>query len=117
MPPIQYYTKDINRILELQIYNQIIMKKTLLSIMAILPMSLFAQAPSGDSGSSFMNIIIAIIILVIIFLVCREIVCWYWKINKTISNQEEIIRLLKKIAKEDNTYSTTNQSTIDPFHK
>jgi hypothetical protein len=27
--------------------------------------------------------------------------CWYWKINQSIKNQEEIIRLLKKIANEE----------------
>ena len=40
----------------------------------------------------------AIIILVIVFLICREIVCWYYKINKAIS-------LLEKIA--DNTKKET----------
>ena len=43
--------------------------------------------------------IIAIVnvISLIIFLICREIVCWYWKINKLSSQlyeQNELLRLL-----------------------
>lgn len=45
--------------------------------------------------------ILLILVLIIIFILCRELVCWYWKINESIKNQKEIIRLLKKIAKED----------------
>jgi len=31
---------------------------------------------------------------IVVFLICREIVCWYWKINKRISKQEEMIEKL-----------------------
>ena len=66
----------------------------------IVPMALFAKAP-------------------VIFIVWREQLCWYYKINKMVSNQEEIIRLLKLIADRDN--SKINQENkeiiIDPFHK
>ena len=41
--------------------------------------------------------LILITIIFVIFLVCREIVCWYWKINRSIELQEEILRELKKI--------------------
>ena len=40
-----------------------------------------------------------ILIVIVIFLLCREIVCWYWKINKRISlleNIDENLRLLVK---------------------
>lgn len=85
-------------------------------VLAMLPMSLFAQAPAADSGNAITSLLIAVLVCVLIFLVCREIVCWYWKINKMVSNQEEIIRLLKRIADEKEAPST-NQTTIDPFHK
>lgn len=39
--------------------------------------------------------ILALIITIAIFLICREIVCWYWKINKRISLLEENNQLLK----------------------
>lgn len=47
-------------------------------------------------------IILVILIFVLLFIICREILCRYWKINERIKNQQEIIRLLKKIANEDN---------------
>lgn len=33
----------------------------------------------------------------LLFLVFRELVCWYWKINKSVANQEKIIELLTEI--------------------
>lgn len=45
--------------------------------------------------------ILFILILVILFVLCRELLCWYWKINESIKNQKEIIRLLRKLAEED----------------
>lgn len=33
----------------------------------------------------------ALAALIGIFILCREVVCWYWKINTTIKNQEKII--------------------------
>jgi hypothetical protein len=101
-----YYKPKIN----------IIMKKILFLISAILPTLLFAQAPASSSGNGIMSLLVLLLVCILIFLVCREIVCWYWKINKMVSNQEEIIRLLKKIADEKDIPST-NQQTIDPFHK
>ncbi len=47
-------------------------------------------------------IILVILIFMLFFIICREILCRYWKINERIKNQQEIIRLLKKIANEDN---------------
>lgn len=35
-----------------------------------------------------------------IFFLCREIMCWYWKINKSIANQERIIELLETLVKQ-----------------
>ncbi|NJB67495.1 hypothetical protein GGQ74_001135 [Desulfobaculum xiamenense] len=36
----------------------------------------------------------AIFLLVALFLLLREFLCWYWKINERISNQHEIIHIL-----------------------
>jgi len=47
-----------------------------------------------DFGNSYIDYIF---IVVIIFLLCREIMCWYWKINLSISKYDEIIGLLKEI--------------------
>jgi hypothetical protein len=46
----------------------------------------------GDITSA----LIAIAFLVIVFLVARELVLWYWKINTILKNQEKTNFLLKK---------------------
>ncbi|WP_073348403.1 hypothetical protein [Bacteroides congonensis] len=69
---------------------------------AIVPMALFAQAPAPSSSfDGFGSVLMVLLICAIIFIVCRELLCWYYKINKMVSNQEEIIRLLKKMAGEE----------------
>tara|TARA_B100000315_G_C14163092_1_gene400976 strand:+ start:108 stop:539 length:432 start_codon:yes stop_codon:yes gene_type:complete len=47
-----------------------------------------------------MTIIAYIIITIIIFLICREFICWYWKINKRIQNNEDILDSLKGVKNE-----------------
>jgi hypothetical protein len=47
-----------------------------------------------DSMSGLLTLLV---ITVFIFLIGREFICWYFKINKFVSNQEEIISALKKI--------------------
>lgn len=42
------------------------------------------------------SVLIAIAFLVIVFLVARELVLWYWKINTIVKNQEKTNILLKK---------------------
>ena len=42
-------------------------------------------------------IIIWIIVVILLFLLCRELICWYYKINERITLQTETNELLKKI--------------------
>ena len=85
------------------------MKKITLSLLALLPTSLFAQAPASTNGGDYSDVLFFLIIFLVIFIVCRELLCWYWKINKMVSNQEEIIRLLRKIADESNAPVNDNK--------
>ena len=39
------------------------------------------------------HVIVTLLVLFLIFIVCREIVCWYWKMNET-------VKLLKQIRDE-----------------
>lgn len=94
------------------------MKKITLVSFALTPMALFAQAPAPSSSfGGFGSVLMVLLICAIIFIVCRELLCWYYKINKMVSNQEEIIRLLKKIAEKDKIASDNKETIIDPFHK
>jgi hypothetical protein len=45
--------------------------------------------------SDLVTLITALAIALIIFLFCRELVCWYFKINKTVELLEEIRDSLK----------------------
>lgn len=72
------------------------MRKILLSVFVFIPVIVNAQA-YHDNSSGFGDFLIMLIVAIVIFILCRELICWYYKINKSISNQEEIIKLLKDI--------------------
>jgi hypothetical protein len=79
-------------------------------------------------GNFIVYLIIILAVLVIFFLICREIVCWYFKINERISQQSLIIDLLKDIKTscsqfnkqvatqiaEENIQKPSSGSTISP---
>ena len=44
-----------------------------------------------------LTLIVVIAIAVLLFFVCREIICWYFKINERIRLLEEQNALLKKL--------------------
>lgn len=41
-------------------------------------------------------ILVAVAITIVVFLVCRELICWYWKINKTTLLLEDILVELRE---------------------
>jgi hypothetical protein len=43
------------------------------------------------------GLIILAVALLLIMLVCRELVCWYWKINRRMVLMEEQTRLLRQL--------------------
>lgn len=77
------------------------MKKLLFFSTTLLSLPMFAQLPVSTSPFDGMDTFLLIVLIcILIFIAIRELVCWYYKINKMVSNQNEIIRLLKKIAHE-----------------
>ena len=74
------------------------MKKFTFTLFAITPMVLFAQAPAPSPATGEIGrLLIIILVLVIIFFICRELICWYYKINKMVSNKETIQKLVCSI--------------------
>lgn len=65
---------------------------------------------SGSSGSMVGTLIIILIVLIIIFFICRELICWYYKINRMVELMEEQNGLLKRMLSGGNY-----QETIDPI--
>lgn len=43
-------------------------------------------------------LIVGGLVALVVILICREIACWYWKINKTISLLESIDDKLKTLS-------------------
>lgn len=44
--------------------------------------------------------LVVVLVTLVVFLIGREVVCWYWKINKSIALQESILIELKKVNHE-----------------
>lgn len=86
------------------------MKKITSTFLALMPMALCAQSPiSHSSNDGFGYVLMILLIFFIVFIICRELICWYYKINKMVKNQDEVIRLLKKIANESDGSSNDNE--------
>ena len=47
------------------------------------------------------NGLIIIILISLIFLICREIVCWYWKINRMVEQNGHILERLDYLARKE----------------
>ena len=74
------------------------MKKSLILLLSVMPLAAFAQY-QRDTSVDLMAFIAVLVVFAVIFFICRELFCWYYKINKGIKNQERIIELLEKINK------------------
>ena len=48
----------------------------------------------GGYGEFIGSLLITLLVVLVIFLILREAVCWYWKINETLSVLKEIRDLL-----------------------
>ena len=47
-------------------------------------------------GESLSGVLVGLGVVLLIFLICREIVCWYFKLNKINETLTEIRDLLRK---------------------
>ena len=74
------------------------MKKSLILLLSVMTLAAFAQYQRVTSVD-LMAFIAVLVVFAVIFIICRELFCWYYKINKGIKNQERIIELLEKINK------------------
>lgn len=56
---------------------------------------------------------IGLVVLIVIFLLFRELNCWYWKINEKIALQKETNSLLGKISRQLDTNDKTSKQMTD----
>jgi hypothetical protein len=54
----------------------------------------------SSSEAQILTVIIFIGVTILIFLLCREIICWYFKINERIRLEERQVNLLILLIKE-----------------
>jgi hypothetical protein len=76
-----------------------------------LPSFAFAR---GGVDDLLVGLFIPLIIIIIIFLICRELVCWYWKINETLSVLKEIRDLLKRSPLASNMEDSSKNKNSSP---
>ena len=69
---------------------------------------MYGYGNSGNIGGIIIGIIIGGIIL---FLICRELICWYYKINKMVELLEEQNNLLRQ---QINLSSNNVEARNDP---
>jgi len=60
-----------------------------------------------EASSFFTSLIISLIFIIVLWLLLRELVCWYYKINQQIDNQNKTNELLEKILKSLNQNTQT----------
>lgn len=51
----------------------------------------------GDITNVILIAAMVIVAVVVVFLILREVFCWYWKINEIVKNQKETNRLLSEM--------------------
>lgn len=89
------------------------MKTSIFTAALFFPTFLFAQSYYDDydrgGDLNFFSWIIVLLVCILIFLICREIVCWYWKINQSIELQKKILEKLDKMdTLDDISYELKN---------
>lgn len=57
------------------------------------------------------TLIVSLLASIVLFFVSRPINLWYWRIDDSIKNQEDQIRLLKKLAGEEVITEAITEST------
>jgi len=71
-------------------------------IISILFLSGMAPNPNGGSaGSTIISTIIALVVLVLVFLILREFMCWYWKVNLMLSKFDNMVKLLETLVRQN----------------
>jgi hypothetical protein len=79
-------------------------------LMVILPSHAYARG----EGEYFAYLAITVVIIVVLFLLFREIFCWYWKINERVSLLKEIRDTLQT-SQGLGGYVTSSRATLKDF--
>jgi len=89
------------------------MKKRHRVLYATVLFALITMCPSfaiarGGAGDVIGGILISLLITLIVFLILREVMCWYWKINTTLVKLDKSIILLESIDRSLKSFKSSN---------
>lgn len=82
----------------------------------ILSMPSYTQAMGVGGGPSsgyaigeraFIGVLLTLVVIVVILLIFREIICWYWKMNEVVSLLTDIRELLRTTQKSEEPLTTS----------
>lgn len=59
----------------------------------------------------FWAIMVIVLVGTVVLILCREVTCWYFKINDMLKTQKEIAEVLNKIARLNNPQDKTPEET------
>jgi len=69
------------------------------------------------SGNLFSIIITVLIVIIVVFLICRELICWYWKINRIVVLLEEQNKFLQDLLiKNSVSHNSTDTKNDNEFN-
>ena len=66
---------------------------------------IIAQSSSGEFFSTLIPVLLVMAVMFGVFLIIRELVLWYWKVNTIVNNQEAQLneqRLTNQLLKQQN---------------
>ncbi|MES2653496.1 MAG: hypothetical protein V4663_17295 [Bacteroidota bacterium] len=92
------------------------MKKSSLTSLLSMPLLVFGQSyPEYDSSmlSGIILFLFGLGIFIIIFLVLRQLMLWYWKVEVVLKKQDEQTQLLKSIYNSIEENNRLTQSQIE----
>lgn len=79
-----------------------------------LPSTCYAYNEVEQILFALTGLLVPIVVAIIVFLICREIFCWYWKINATLAVLTEIRDLLKNSNLSSGQIPATNGKSHVP---
>lgn len=91
--------------------------KKLLTMFLLSPVVVFAQSDSSMFSGGLISFIISFLFALVVFLIIRGVMLWYWRVNDIIKRQDTQIELLQSIVRrleERNINDTTINNSDGP---
>ena len=91
--------------------------KKLLTLFLLSPIVVFAQSASGVFDGALIRVLISFLFALVVFLIIRGVMLWYWRVNDIIKRQDTQIELLQAIVRkleERNINDTTINNSDGP---